>query len=105
MKFERIEMNREDINWKWEERRKRNGWGWLFEIMIEYDIGKIEKFIKKYNIEIINEKLGTIKISGDSLDVLFDITMTPMEDWLYIIINKKQTQELNPGLYFNLFLQ
>lgn len=52
----------------------------LFEIMIEYDIGKIEKFIKKYNIEIINEKLGTIKISGDSLDILFDITMTPMED-------------------------
>ena len=37
MKFERIEMNREDINWKWEERRKRNGWGWLFEIMIEID--------------------------------------------------------------------
>lgn len=52
----------------------------LFEIMIEYDIGKIEKFIKKYNIEIINEKLGTIKISGDSLGILFDITMTPMED-------------------------
>ena len=50
--------------------------------MIEYDVGKIEKFIKKYNIEIVNEKLGTIKVSGDSIDTLFDITMTPMEDWL-----------------------
>ena len=40
----------------------------------------IEKFIKKYNIEIVNEKLGTIKVSGDSIDTLFDITMTPMED-------------------------
>ena len=37
MKFERIEMNRENVNWKWEERRIRNGWGWLFEIMIEID--------------------------------------------------------------------
>ena len=73
--------------------------------MIEYDVGKIEKFFKKYNIEIVNEKLGTIKVSYESLDTLFDITMTPMEDWLYIIINKKQTQELNPGFYFNLFLQ
>lgn len=52
----------------------------LFETMIEYDVGKIEKFIKKYNIEIVNEKLGTIKVSGDSIDTLFDITMTPMED-------------------------
>ena len=37
MKFERIEMSRENVNWKWEERRIRNGWGWLFEIMIEID--------------------------------------------------------------------
>lgn len=52
----------------------------LFETMIEYDVGKIEKFFKKYNIEIDNEKLGTIKVPGDSIDTLFDITMTPMED-------------------------
>ena len=52
----------------------------LFETMIEYDVGKIEKFFKKYNIEIVNEKLGTIKVSYESLDTLFDITMTPMED-------------------------
>ena len=32
------------------------------------------------NIEIVNEKLGTIKVSYESLDTLFDITMTPMED-------------------------
>ena len=37
MKFERIEMSRENVNWKWEERRIRNGWGSLFEIMIEID--------------------------------------------------------------------
>lgn len=48
--------------------------------MIEYDVGKIEKFIKKYNIEIVNEKLGTIKVSGESIGTLFDVTMTPMED-------------------------
>lgn len=52
----------------------------LFETMIEYDVGKIEKFIKKYNIEIVDEKLGTVKVSGDSMGTQFDITMTPMED-------------------------
>ena len=48
--------------------------------MIEYEVGKIEKFFKRYDIEIVNEKLGTIKVSYESLDTLFDITMTPMED-------------------------
>lgn len=52
----------------------------LFETMIEYDVGKIEKFFKNYNIEIVNEKLGTIKIPGKSIETSFDITMTPMED-------------------------